>query len=123
MYFVVYIIKLKRYVVVPSTWIFGFDEQLEKFVNYSLNRSQNFLCYYTTNEDAFIDGCPNAHFEPNFNVMVDNINSDGSFDGGFIVKLKRCKSECKLVSSFTISNLKKKKKIFLDYIKSKRIYH
>lgn len=93
----VYITKLNKHVVVPYTWIKGIGKQFEKFVNVSLNRTQNFLCYYTTNDDAFIDGCPNQNFQPDFNTMVDQINPDGSFDGCFIAKLKRYKSELMFV--------------------------
>lgn len=93
MYFVVYVQKLNQHVVVPYTWIKGIGKQLEKFINLSLNRTQKFLCFYTTNETAFIDGCPDKYYEPDFTKMVDNTNPDGSFDGCFIVKLKQFKSE------------------------------
>lgn len=93
MYFVVYIIKLNKHVVVPATWIKGIAKQFEKFVNSSLNRSQKFLCYYTTNEAAFIDGCPDKNFNVDFSSMINEINQDGTFDGCFIVKLKQYKSK------------------------------
>lgn len=112
MYFVVYITKLNKHVVVPYTWIKGIGQQFEKFVNASLNRTQIFICYYTTNEDAFIAGRPNKNYVPNFNVMVDQINPDGSFDGCFTAKLKQYKSELKILFLIMIYSLKKRK-IFL----------
>lgn len=69
---------------------------MEKFVKMSLNRSQRFLCYYTTNEAAFdADSQPKTDFWPNFDdiTMVDKIGEDGKFDGGFTAQLLsfRCK--------------------------------
>lgn len=96
MYFVVFLHKLNKNVVVPSTWIRGMNnDQMEKFVRMSLNRSQRFLCYYTSNEAAFEQNmCPKIDFHPDFQsiALVDTINN-GEFDGGFIAQLLafRCK--------------------------------
>lgn len=92
MYFVVYLFELKNHVVLPATWIRGIGKQIEKFVNLSLNKSQPFLCYYTTNPAAFADGRPDQCYVPDFSKMVDKVNPDGSFDGCFIGKLKQYKS-------------------------------
>ena len=95
MYFVVYLYKLNKHYIVPKTWIDGIDSQMEKFVNISLNRSQIFLIYYTTNEAAFIDGRPDPDFNPNFSKIVTDLNADGTFDGCFHGILKQFK--CKLL--------------------------
>lgn len=92
MYFIVFLSKLQRNVVLPSSWIKDVDEHYEKFMNYSVNSSQKFLCYYTTKETAFNNGKPKENFPPDFNSnMVSEINADGSFDGCFIGKIKKCK--------------------------------
>lgn len=93
MYFVVYLHKLNKHFVIPATWIKDIDEQLEKFINASLNKSQIFLCFYTTNAAAFIDGRPDAEFEPDFSTMVNALNDDGSYDGCFYGNLKLFKSK------------------------------
>lgn len=91
MYFVVHLQLLNKHVVLPTAWIRGIECQYEKFVNNSLNKSQIFLCYYTTNDDAFVNGRPDECFFPDFNKKVKKINDDGSFDGCFYGKLKQYK--------------------------------
>lgn len=93
MYFVVYIEKLKKDVILPHKWINGIRKQFEKFVNGTLKGPQLFLCYFTTNPDAFVDGRPDVNFVPNFDVMVENINQDGTFDGCFYGKIKKYRSK------------------------------
>lgn len=92
-YFVVYLFKLNKHCVVPATWIGGIEMHMEKFVNISLNRSQRFLIFYTTNEAAFVGGRPDHNFNPNFSKMVTDLNTDGTFDGCFhgILKQFKCK--------------------------------
>lgn len=94
-YFVVFLRQLKKYVVLPAAWIKDIDKHYEKFVNNSLNRSQLFLCFFTSNEAAFIDGCPDNNFAIDFDSeIVDEINPDGTFNGCFLGKLKRFHGEC-----------------------------
>lgn len=94
MFFVAYLKELEKNVVLPATWICNIDNHMEKFVNNSINCNQSFLCYYTNNEDAFIDGCPNEEFAPNFQLpMVQHINSDSLFEGCFSAKLRKYKSK------------------------------
>lgn len=95
MYFVVYIRKLQKNVVLPATWIRDIDDHLEKFINYGINSSQKFLCYYTNNEAAFDDEMhSHPDFKPNFAArMIDEIDTDGQYDGCFIAKLKKFKRE------------------------------
>lgn len=95
MYFVAHLQVLNKHVVVPAAWIKGIDRQFEKFVNLSLNKSQVFLCFYTTHEVAFVDGRPNGSFEPDFSKMVTHINADGSFNGTFHCQLKQYKCKCR----------------------------
>lgn len=93
MYFVVFLKKLKKNVILPTSWVKDADDHFEKFVNNSINRNQIFRCFYTTNNDAFGEnGCPKKEIEPNFDLdFVENI--DGEFDGCFECKLKvfKCK--------------------------------
>lgn len=91
MYFVVYLHKLNKHCVIPAAWIKDIEPQLEKFINISLNKSQVFLCYNTTNAAAYIDGRPDTDFQPNFSVIVDEINADGTYDGCFLGNLKQFK--------------------------------
>lgn len=90
MYFVVYLKSLKKNVVLPATWICDIGNHFEKFMNRSINSSQWFLCYYTTNNAAFVDGCPKKDFSPDFDSpVIGEINANDSFDGCFYGKLKQ----------------------------------
>lgn len=94
MYFVVYLKTLGKNVVLPAKWIHNIDEYVEKFINNSLNSNQWFLCYYTTNGAAYIDGCPNIDFEPDFQLeIICEVNAQISFDGCFMGKLKKYKGK------------------------------
>lgn len=66
-YYVVYLRELEKNVVLPAAWIMDIEKHTEKFVNNSLNRSQQFQCFYTTSEEAYIDGRPNENFAADFN--------------------------------------------------------
>lgn len=90
MYFVVYLKPLKKNVVLPATWIHDIGNHFEKFMNRSINTSQWFLCYYTTKNDAFDNGCPKKDFAPDFDSdIITEINANESFDGCFLGKLKQ----------------------------------
>lgn len=90
MYFVAYLKTLKKNVVLPANWIHEIGDHFEKFMNRSINTSQWFLCYYTTNSDAFVDGCPNKDFEPDFDAdILTEINASEPFDGCFLGRLKQ----------------------------------
>lgn len=65
-YYVVFLLEQRKHVVVPATWIRDVQKHYEKFVNNSINRSQKFLCFYTTSEEAHIDGRPDENFVADF---------------------------------------------------------
>lgn len=67
MYFVVQLVNPKTNFIAPKQWIEGIDEHWEKFVNHSLNRNQQFKCYYSDNPEAMDnENRPNGNFAPNF---------------------------------------------------------
>lgn len=94
-YFVVYFELFKQNKIVPSKWIEKIDDHIEKFLNYGLNSSQRFRCYYTDNSNAFDEnGCPKGDWEPNFNLeIVQNSNGGGPSNGCYVVKLMKFKRE------------------------------
>lgn len=53
MYFVVFVLQVKRHYVVPATWLRDIRLYTEKFVNNGLNSNQTYMVYWTENEDAF----------------------------------------------------------------------
>lgn len=94
MYYVVFLNKFKKNVILPKSWILGIDEHEENFINNSINSNHQFLCYFTSNPAAFDENmCPKSDFAPNFSAnMVNEANKNGTFDGCFLGKLKKYKS-------------------------------
>lgn len=72
MYFIVYLIEARKYAVIPCYWILdAADELWDKFVNPGLNSSQQYLCYWKSeNHSTEYFGAPNGFFEPNFNTPL-----------------------------------------------------
>lgn len=68
MYFVVYILNAKRYVVVPYTWVDGLQNHLELFLNNGINSNKKHKVFYTDNPRAFANGLPLLNFIPNNGV-------------------------------------------------------
>lgn len=64
MFFVVYSIEIRKYLIIPVNWVK--DLSWEKHVNRSLNRNQFYRCFYSTKEEAWKDGVPDNNFIPNF---------------------------------------------------------
>lgn len=84
MYFIVYLEKLNKNVVLPTTWIKDIELHFEKFINRSINRSQLQLCYYTTNTEAFeANSRPRKEWPASFVEMVQDPIDGQPFDGCF----------------------------------------
>lgn len=88
MWYVVHLIKPQKNVVIPQKWVRQIEDHLESFLNYRINTSQVFLVYFSTEEDAFIEGHPNEDFEPKFNMEVDGRFPDEGCYTGRILKVK-----------------------------------
>lgn len=113
MYFVVYLSTLKRNVILPAEWIQNVEDHFEKFMNCSINSTQRFLCYYTTKDEAFIDGKPNKDYMPDFDLAIlQEVNSNESFEGCFHGKLKKFKG--KFLNDFKLFTIESCEK-FIEY--------
>lgn len=91
MFYVVYLIDIDEFIVIPMEWLRDNDIYHERFVNYSLNNAQTHLCYWTSKFDAITrNGEPSPEFPPNFNAEMRN---SFSFDEGcYKCRVVRCKS-------------------------------
>lgn len=90
MYFVVYLKKLEKNVILPASWIKDVDDHLKKFINKSLNSVQLFRCYYTSSRRAFdAEMRPDSDFVPEFTLNVVSEPIGHNFDGCFFGKLKQ----------------------------------
>lgn len=76
MYFVVYVLSTKIFVVIPENWIFEYEPQKEKFLNSGLNGNQKHIFFWTTNSVSRLSsGAIRLDFQPNFShpLNFDNI--------------------------------------------------
>lgn len=88
MYFVVYILKAKRCVVVPYTWIADLQNHLELFLNRGINANKQHKVFYTDNPRAFANDLPLLDFPPNENV---GLSARFPEEGWFICYVKKLK--------------------------------
>lgn len=91
MYFVVFLIHDGINIIVPKTWIKDCDDHLEKFLNFGMNSSQNFLCYWTECPEAFTsDGQAKLDYPPDNNKGMANRYPE---TGWYVCKIKKCRSK------------------------------
>lgn len=64
MFYVAYLIGFRRYIVIPTSWVYESDKILEKFVNNRLNSNQKILCFWSS-----VDGALNEEFVPNWDFI------------------------------------------------------
>lgn len=91
MFYIVFLVEPKINVVIPKTWIMDIEENWEKFVNKGLNSTQKFLCFWSEEKHAQIDGKPNQNFKPQFNNDVNHVFPS---EGCYLGKLVHFKSKC-----------------------------
>lgn len=82
MYFVVYILQTKEYVVVPHAWINGLNSYIEKFMNDGVRSRRKFFVFWTHKLEAFItEGIPLKNYPPNMNAsFASNFPHEGWYD-------------------------------------------
>lgn len=64
MFYVIYLLKVKKFVVIPINWVKEYEKHWHKFINYGINSGQSYLVYYTEkaeskNENGEPYGMPN----------------------------------------------------------------
>lgn len=100
MFFIVFFLEAVMHKVVPHTWIHGLSEQLEKFINFGLNKNQKFMAFYTDSADAFDDnGVPRPDFVPDFNLSHRN---NFPAEGLYLCKLVKFRGKFYFSSLFQI---------------------
>lgn len=73
MFFVVFLIDAKQFIVIPKNWLQNVDALWEGFVNYGINKNIRRTCYYSTQDGAkAANGIPNSNFTPNFDAPRGN---------------------------------------------------
>lgn len=92
MFFIAFFIVPKVSVIIPKSWVHEIDQNWEKFVNNSINRNQQFLCYFSKQPNAVdASGAPNIDFAPDFTLAL-----NGTFpaDGCYTANLYYYKGWC-----------------------------
>lgn len=87
--FVVVLIKVvKKYVVIPESWIYDVSE--EKLKNNGVNRNQDVLIFWS-NDAIGEDERPDGEYEPNFNLEILSVHppTNGIAHGCYIGRIIR----------------------------------
>lgn len=81
MYYIVFLKKFKKNVIVPKTWIKDLKKHKEKFMDSGLNRNQTYVCFYTKDPLAFDPyGLPIKTFPADFDLPLSrNLNNPGRY--------------------------------------------
>lgn len=88
MWFIIHLKKSGKNVVIPDKWIRGLDNHMESFLNNRINTHQDFLLYFSTEDEALLQGRPNENFEPKFHMDIDGeFPAEGCYLGN-ILKVK-----------------------------------
>lgn len=86
MYYVVFLVKPRKYIVIPHNWLRDGDNLImEKFINQGLNSNQKHLCFWS--EEGF-DGAPN------FNANVADEFPSGEQQACYICYVLKFKCKC-----------------------------
>lgn len=81
MYFVVFILQIKEYRVVPYSWILDVHSHMEKFINNGLNSNRRFYTFWTTEPAAFdCNGMPQLKYRPDFNAGFNLFPTEGWYE-------------------------------------------
>lgn len=90
MYYIVYILENNAYAIVPENWIKDIDDHKEKFLNYSINSNQAYVCFWTQSRAArFPNRMLKLDFEPNFNLGFGRIFPA---EGNYLCKIIKAKA-------------------------------
>lgn len=91
MYFVVFLLDVEKYIVIPPHWINEGHAIWEKFVNYGgVNSNQKYLCYYKRkNGDFSEDEGVDFDFAPNFNANFTEMYPPAGLDAAYYCKIVR----------------------------------
>lgn len=88
MFFVVRLADANKHHIFPKEWIRDSEIFLEKFVNYSINRNQTHLCFWSSKKNIFDE--PDGDYEPDFGAPLAVNFPDNNAECCFKGKLVKC---------------------------------
>lgn len=106
MYFTVFLVETKEYVVIPKNWIQNIDGILwTQIVNYGIKKHKKYICYFSTRENALLNdqGKPNSEYPPNFDAP--RADKFPCKDGTFVCRLLHYSSKLHLIPRHSIKFL------------------
>lgn len=85
MYYVAFLHRFRKNIVVPVNWIMNYTAQWKKFVNRGLNQTQRHRIFYTEDPCAFDEnGALLLNFQPNFDLDAVEFPNEGCYDGKLV---------------------------------------
>lgn len=63
MFFIAFLMNPGIHIVIPVTWVYDYEEIVQKFIRNSINRNQECLIYYSK---KCIEGVPDGNIDANF---------------------------------------------------------
>lgn len=91
MFYVVYLTKPRKNVIIPASWIDANYKQFDKFMNNGVNKNQQFRCYFNGEFYDHDDGVPTS-----YNPEFDKFKIDDAVfpaEGYYIGKIVKFKCE------------------------------
>lgn len=91
MYFVVFLLDIKKNITVPHTWIRNINCHLESFINNGLNCNRNFYTFWTDDDEAFDNnGLPREEYPVNNEASERSIYPN---EGWYQCRMKKFRSK------------------------------
>lgn len=91
MFYVVFLKVPRRNVLVPNTWVYNYESQMNKDMFHGVNPAQSVLCFYSP--DAYDDAGLPQIVEPNFNYPVNEVQFPN--EGCYEARIKIFKGKAK----------------------------
>lgn len=93
MFFIAYLVKPETHVVVPVTWVYNYEEIIQKFIRKSINSNQKCLIFYSKKN---IDGIPDGSIDGNFTAPISLVFPIADEEACFIAKITHYYSKLNL---------------------------
>lgn len=90
MFFIAYLVDVKKSIVVPAVWVYNFEELIQKFIRKSINSNQKCLIYFSKKT---VDGIPDGEIDANFTAPSSNIFPSIGEEACFVAKITHYFSE------------------------------
>lgn len=84
MFFIAFLIEAETHVVIPVTWVYGYEVLIQKFIQKAINCNQKCLIYYSKKT---FHGAPDGRIDANFTAPTSIVFPMTSDEACFIAKI------------------------------------